>query len=284
MDDASTLPGFWEPAARETLFVLRLKDERFNETFFRQWIDGWSASSMLFLSSLRSVSLFNLRTRQPLVQHALHAAKEVKAELPYPRARDATRIEFREVGSSRRWTVFRVRYPVPRDMSRINKALGDTVELAVATSNRAGDSRLYAGLPLDEPSTLPFSCAAPFDINVDRTELLDNRLNEWLLTRVADLLAAAVEETFRTRPKDAWRWIPLSTEAGGKRGSWLHAQVADMCRRVRSRVGDRVRIQAADGSDTKLSDLLIEDEALGSALHRLGAGDSGPRSTSTLAA
>lgn len=47
--DAAGVPGFWDPDARETLFVLRLKDDRFDEAFFRGWIETWTASTMLFL-------------------------------------------------------------------------------------------------------------------------------------------------------------------------------------------------------------------------------------------
>jgi hypothetical protein len=173
-----------------------------------------------------------------------------------------TRFELREVGSKRRWTLYGARYPVPRDITRINKAFGTTVELAIASPNRPTGSRLYAGLPLEEPSTLSLSCAAPFDINVARTALLDNELNEWLLARLGELVAAAAEDSLDRQPREAWRWVPLTDETAGARGSWLRAQADEMGRRVRKRVAARFRIEAIDGSETKLADLLVEAPAL----------------------
>lgn len=260
--DVVGIPGFWDPDARQTLFLLRLKDDRFDLAFFREWIGGWNASSLVFLRRLRSIALVDLRARRPLIRHALEVTKETDVNLAFSRARDAKRVELREVGSKRRWTVYRAHYPVPRHVKRINKALGSAVELAVATSNQRGDSRLYAGLPLEEPSSLPFSCAAPFDINVDRTELLGNGLNEWLLARLGELVAAAAEDSFGRRPKDGWRWIPLSSEAGGTRDSWLRAQLSDTCHRIRKRVTARVRIQTVEGAEAKLSELLVETSPL----------------------
>lgn len=260
--DARDVPGFWDPEKRETLFVLRLKDERFDQAFLKGWIEAWSASSLIFLPRLHSIALVDLRARRPLVRHAVKLAKEAHVELAFPRARDATRVELRETGSKRRWTIYRAQYPVPRDITRINKALGTTVELAVAAPSRPTDSRLYAGLPLEEPSTLPFSCAAPFDINVDRTALLDNELNEWLLARLGELVAAAAEDSLTRRPREAWRWVPLTDESAGAGGSWLRARVDDLGHRVRKRVGAGFRIGTFDRSEVKLADLLVEAPAL----------------------
>ena len=34
--DAAAIPGFWDPGTRETLFLLRLRDSRFDLDFFRE--------------------------------------------------------------------------------------------------------------------------------------------------------------------------------------------------------------------------------------------------------
>lgn len=257
--DAEAIPGFWDPGTRETLFVLRLRDPRFDLDFFREWVEGWDASSLVFLPHLRSISLVNLRARRPIVQHALSVASRTDVELSFARATEAERIELHDTGSRRRWSLYRARYPVSRDVGRVNKAIGKTVELAVATSNQQGGERIYAGLPLEEPWTLAFGCSAPFDINVDRTALLDNNaLNEWLLERLGDLVAAAAEDTFVRRPKEGWRWIPLESEGAGSLGSWLHSTIHDVCKKVRKRVAGRIEIVASEGESIKLPDALVE--------------------------
>lgn len=261
--DANAIPGFWDPGSRETLFVLRLRDSRFNLDFFRDWVEGWDASSLVFLPHLRSIALVNLRAGRPIVQHALTVASRTDVDLSFARATNAERIELRDTGSRRRWTLYRARYPVSRDVERVNKAIGKTVELAVATSNQQGGERIYAGLPLEEPWTVPFGCSAPFDINVDRTALLDNNaLNEWLLARLGDLVAAAAEDTFERRPQEGWRWIPLKSEGAGIPGSWLQSTVRDVCKKVRTRVAGRVEIATSAGAHIKLPDALVEAPAL----------------------
>lgn len=261
--DANGIPGFWDPASRETLFVLRLRDARFNLEFFRAWVEGWDASSLVFLPRLRSIALVNLKTRRPIVQHALTVVSRTDVQLSLARATDAERIELRDTRSRRRWTLYRTRYPVARDVERVNKAMSKTVELAVATSNQQGGDRIYAGLPLEESWTLPFGCSAPFDVNVDRTALLDNNaLNAWLLARVGDLVAAAAEDTFMRRPKEGWRWIPLKSEGAGNPGSWLQSTIRDVCEKVRTRVAGRVELTASTGTQIKLPDALVEAPAL----------------------
>src|SRR4051812_24315968 len=40
---AAALSSFWDPAARETLFVLDLQEERFDLAFFKEWLSAWDA-------------------------------------------------------------------------------------------------------------------------------------------------------------------------------------------------------------------------------------------------
>ena len=261
--DARDVPGFWNSASGQTLFILRLKDERFDSDFFKSWIEEWDASSLLFLPSLRSIAFIDLRTQQPVIRHALEVAQDRRVKLAFPRADDPRRIELREVGTKRRWTLYRTRYPVPKNIKRTNKALDTTVELAIASPNRPSQSRLYAGLPLDQPSTLPFSFAAPFDVNVDRTAILDNNeLNEWLIARLGELVAAVAEDSLMNQPSDAWRWMPLTQETAGPPGSWLRSQMNSFTVRIREQLATRLRVKATDGSEAKLDDLLVEAPAL----------------------
>ena len=261
--DARDVPGFWSSDSGQTLFILRLKDERFDADFFKKWIEEWNASSLIFLTSLRSIAFFDLRTAKPVIRHAVEVVTKTDVDLAFQRAHDATRTELRELGSTRRWTLYRARYPVPKNITRTNKALKNSVELAIASPNRQSESRVYAGLPLEEPSSLSFSCAAPFDINVDRTSLLQNNdLNEWLVARLSELVVAVAEDSLNHRPKEMWRWMPLAEETAGTPGSWLRSQINGFTRRIREQLAARLRISAIDGSEVKLKDLFFEAPAL----------------------
>ncbi len=57
---ARPISGFWNADARETLFVLSLKDKDFDLAFFEKWIARWDASSLLFLDHVSSVALIDL--------------------------------------------------------------------------------------------------------------------------------------------------------------------------------------------------------------------------------
>ncbi|MFN8151447.1 MAG: ATP-binding protein [Solirubrobacterales bacterium] len=125
--------GFWSPEEHQTMFVLRLKPDAPDKKFFRQWLSGWDASSLLFLRTLRHVAFVDYRSRRVLAQQRLEVQRgPSKTKLDIRGGEEAERVVLRDARGGRRWTRYTVRYPVPRDLRRANKATGETIPLSVA--------------------------------------------------------------------------------------------------------------------------------------------------------
>ena len=259
---ATAIKGFWDPSARETLFVLRLERPEFDWSFFKAWLETWDAASLLFLRSLRSVSLSNFSSgrKGKTLSRALEIGPAHKVDLALPKAPLALQTSIKDANGRRRWTRYVVDYPRRQRLRSTNKATGETVRLQVAIPSREGHNRIYAGLPLEEPSDLPFSLSAPFDPNVERTKVRDNNpLNEWLIDRIGDLAFAVSLRLFSERPRAGWGSVPLEDEKAGE-SLWVLERFTKMTARHRRRVAERVAPALPDGSEAKLTELTFEQE------------------------
>lgn len=259
---AKPIKGFWNPGERETLFVLRLERDEFDWEFFKKWLGTWDASSLLFLRTLRSVSLSNFSSTRPgkPLQCALEIGPARKLELPLAKEPVARQVSVKEANGRRRWTRYSVDYPRPKHLQGTNKVAGETVRLQVAIPAREDSSRVYVGLPLEEQNDLPYSFSAPFDPNVERTKLRDNNaLNEWLIKRIGDLATAVSLHRFSERPRSGWGSVPLAGEAAGD-SPWVRERFEEMAERHRKQVAEKVALTLPDGSAVKLADLTFEHE------------------------
>jgi hypothetical protein len=251
--------GFWSPDERETLFILKLEREEFDWPFFKRWLHAWDASSLLFLRSLRSVSLVNFANRRgkPL-RRALELGAAQEIELNMPKASGARQVAVKEAEGRRRWIRYTVDYPRPRRLQATNKEMGETVRLQIAIPHRPASNRVYVGLPLEERCDLPYSLSAPFDPNAERTRLRDNNgLNEWLVGRIGDFATAVSLYRFAEQPRSGWSSVPLLEEAAGD-SPWVAERFAEMVARQRKRVAESTRLDLPDGTKVKLGDLAYE--------------------------
>lgn len=255
----AAIRNFWNPRRRETLFVLRLRHEHFDFDFFKDWLSGWDASSLLFLRHLRDVSLVNLSaSKRSVLRCGIDVGKPRKLELDLPTAEQAQQVSIKDVAGSRRWTRYSVRYPRPRHLQATHKKMDDTVRLQLAVPERDTETRIYVGLPLEEPCELPYSVSAPFEPNVERTRLRDNnKLNQWLIGRLGDFATAVSLRRFADQPKSGWRSVPLEAEGAGD-STWTSAQFDHMAQRQRTRVHQKVRLRLPEGTEIRLSDLTYE--------------------------
>jgi hypothetical protein len=261
--DARAITGFWNPEQRETLFVLRLREESFDQQFFADWMREWNASSLVFLSSLHNVVLVNLSTKKTLVEHELSTRHDDVVGLDFGRATEASRTVLSDTKSGRSWTRYTVRYPLPKKLKATHKAIAETVSLSLAVPERTDTTRFYTGLPLDEPCDLPFSVNAPFDPNVERTQVRDhNALNEWLIARLGDLAIAVCLRRFSEKPSSGWTVVPLRSESAGRPASWLRHQADAMVERIREGVGRKQWFTHSDGTWLSLEDFVVEPEEL----------------------
>lgn len=259
---AAPIKAFWDPNARETLFVLRLERDEFDWPFFKAWLDTWDAASLLFLRTLRSVSLTNFSSGQrgKTLQCGLKIGPARKIDLALAKAPAAHQVAIKEVNGSRRWARYSIDYPRPQRLRATNKESGEKMRLQVAIPNREGPNRVYAGLPLEEPNELPYSFSAPFDPNVERTKLRDNNaLNEWLIERIGDLATAISLRRFSEQPRSGWASVPLADEAAGE-SPWMRERFERMASRHRKRVAERVAPTLPDGTRVKLAKLTFEHE------------------------
>jgi hypothetical protein len=260
---ARHLAGFWNPSQKETLFLLRLA-EGLDLPFFRTWFEKWDAESLLFLRRLRRLTLVNLHTRKSVIDYRLVEERSDKVALDIPGGQESERVVLRDSKTGRKWTRYTVRYPTPkrlRELKGVDKPFGDYVALSLAVPQRLGrPGRIYAALPLEEPSKLPFSLSAPFFVNVDRTALREHRegANHWLIDRLGDLVAAVAMQRFCERPSTAWKMIPLKSEDAGEWGSWLEKQTRASLDRARKKLKTRMRFHFADGVDARVDDLIYE--------------------------
>ena len=257
---AAPIRGFWDPSQRETLFVLRLEREEFDWAFFQAWLQTWDASSLLFLRSLRCVTLTNLSSGRQgkTIRCGLDIGRPETTDLKIPKAPPAQRVTMREIDGRRRWTRYSLEYPRPRRLKATNKESGDTVKLQVAIPGRSDRNRIHVGLPLEEPSTLPYSFSAPFDPNVERTKLRDNNaLNEWLIERIGDLVTAISLQRFAESPRSGWGSVPLATETAGE-SPWASERIEKMVARQRRRVAEKVVLTLPGGAEMRLARLNFE--------------------------
>lgn len=258
INSAAAIRGFWNPRTRETLFVLRLEDARFDLAFFKEWLADWDASSLLFLKTLTNVSLIDLTRRRKLVERGVTQSRTKSVDLDLPGATEVEQVTLKDASSSRAWVRYSVRLPRPKSLKATHKNVGDTVRLQIAVPRRPEPGRLFVGLPLDEPCDLPYSLSGPFEPNVDRTQLRDNnKLNEWLIGRIGDFATAISIRRFADQPKSGWLSVPLPTEGAGAT-EWTRTQFARMLDRQRKRVSQKVRLKLSDGAEIRLGNLTYE--------------------------
>ncbi|UJA20953.1 hypothetical protein HJD18_12515 [Thermoleophilia bacterium SCSIO 60948] len=263
---ARPIAGFWDADARETLFVLTLKEKEFDLGFFEDWIAKWDASSLLFLDHVSSVSLTELGRRKKLIRSCrLRRGPDRPSSLTVARALDIREATVTEPGSNRRWTRYVARFRRPQALADAGDRLGETLDVRLAVPGRALPSRVYVGLPLEEPSSLPFSVGSKhFKLSTDRTDLLAHKRNSWLVDAIGELAVAVAVERLSSRPKIAWRAIALSTEECGG-SEWLRSQFDRMIERQWRELAKRGSLRLA-GGEVPLDDLVYEVDELESVL------------------
>jgi hypothetical protein len=259
---AGGIPGFCEfGATPDTLLRLTL-DSKYPPKFFSDWLAEWDASHLVFMRHLRSVSLVRLPSGRPIVEHGVKRTSVAKVELSISGSRVAgERANFRDVNGGRRWTRYRVERPTKRGIERADKTTGDSTPISVALPARPARGRMYAGLPLEEPCTLPFCVDAHFDPDSARTHLQENEWNTWLLGELEGVILGVAFHRFGERPSGGWGAVPTTSEGAGAEGGWLSELVATLLERVNEELRTRLRFR---GDDKRVSagDLIFETDRL----------------------
>jgi len=259
--ESSTLPlGLSEP--EWTAICVPLRPHSVTADDIAAWIGRWDDSALLFLRSVREVSVLDatgVATRTLRLSWQNHrpaisriGGYELKVERRRAKAPDG-----------RAWLVHSTEAPKPPDVRRIRKAAGATVPLGLALALKSGDSGvIYAGLPLAATSA-PVRANAQFDPITSRTGLASTAWNHAMLPLLADVWVGLVKDVFAHEPRAAWQAIPLSHEVVPTEDP------AAIVPRLESLLLNRARSELAlhaalvvDGGHALIRDLAVEDKAL----------------------
>ena len=219
---------------------------------------------MLFLDSLRSITLVTLRTRKPSVSLRLQDERLPEQILKVGRhTLQCSELILRDKGTDRVWRRYTVERPVPPSApKRRNKATGATTPLSIAIPDVPQEpGTAFAGLPLETSLGMPAIFGAQFDVDTPRTGLQRNQWNQWLIERLGELALAVVEARFTEKPATGWAAVPLKEEVESVGDSWLRELLESATKRIHRRLAS---LELAVGGDKsrRLRDISYEAHSL----------------------
>jgi hypothetical protein len=252
----------YAPGQHETLLLVPLLPE-VDPDALSDFLRGVGASGLLFLRSVRRVSLVDLTTGKRTVD--LHLVEGERAEVRLRLGGSelvADRLELHAPSSGHSYTRYVVERPLSASQQRHHKATGPTTTLGVALAERGkGPGGLYDRLPLQIPSAFPFGLNAQFDPNSARSALLENSWNDLRFRDLGELVAAVALDRFVRNPASGWSAVPLAREASSEAGEWVNERLESVVSDAQRLIKDEVRIEVA-GQARELSDLVYEETAL----------------------
>lgn len=248
-----------KPETVGTIFVVPFQRGGTTELEIADWLKSWSDAGLLFLRSLRSVTLLDVRG-DTLTHVGLSVSDSEPIELAGGRA-------FRTVVTAddgRTWLRYsrNAKSPVGH---RAGKSQHETTPVAVAFPRFGGDEgHVHVGLPVRSIG-LPFRLAGQFDPLANRRDLADSQWNIDLVGLVADLWLDAVLDLFRVDTRGAWAAVPLDDEyaADTFAASPLGEAVVDQLMTAsRLALADRAHLKGHSGDEHPLRDLAYETSDL----------------------
>ncbi len=260
---AGPIEGFYRPNAGETLLELELNSS-FDTAEFTAWFGDRDSSALLFLDRLRTLQLVSLRSRKPSLALGLEERGTASYELAVGRHRlNCSETLLRDIGGDRSWRRYTVERPVPPSAPRRrHKATGKTTPLGLAIPEESsGAGRLFAGLPLETSTGVPFSLNAQFNVDVPRTGAQRDSWNGWLLERLVELACAVVGQRFAARPASGWAAVPLLEEARSVADRWLRERLEAGAEAIQRRVVRSVGFEIG-GVRQRIRDVVYEADPL----------------------
>ncbi|XRQ09242.1 sacsin N-terminal ATP-binding-like domain-containing protein [Actinomadura welshii] len=246
-------PG--QPESATTVFVVPFQRRATTKEEVVKWLRGWGDAGLLFLRSLRSVTL--LDSDGATVQR-LHIAGG-RADTLNLEGAETTRTEM-STDDGRTWLLYRRNAPSPAS-SRVGKAQAATTQVSIAFPKFADDEGfIHVGLPL-RPVSLPFRFAGQFDPLANRRGIADSRWNLDVLELIAALWLDASLDLFSIEARMAWAAVPLIAEFDEDAlttGQLREALARSLMREARLAFADGVRLDGGDGVTHALADLAYE--------------------------
>lgn len=243
------------PAAATTVFVVPFQRGATTQSEVADWLKSWDDAGLLFLRTLRSVTLLDLagasigrlKVNRGQRQH-LHSTGG-----PVTRTRVTA-------GDGRTWLHYARNAPSPQS-ERAGKSQTDTTSVAVAFPQFVGDQgHIHVGLPVKEIG-LPFRLSGQFDPLANRRGIADTQWNAEVLELVSRLWVDAALDLFQVNARRGWAAVPLYAEfeadaqtSGSLRATLTRSLMGD----ARLAFAEAVRIDGGQGLPYSLPDLAFE--------------------------
>jgi hypothetical protein len=256
--EITAIEGFFEPDSTHTLLVLELRDG-FDAGDFKVWFEGLGAKALVFLDTVRSLRLVDIKTSRTLAEHRITRQEATTMHLVGLELA-CRHSKLSDVQNGRSWQRFEVDWPMPPSLERRYKARLDAMPIAIAIPDQVTDDMrcLYAGLPVAQVPGLTFHANAQFDIDVARRGIQHEQLNEWCFERIADLAEGVIRARFLKQPSLAWQVMPLPHDLGTIDDHWLNEQILGLVGSILKRLQHSFELKV--GPTTKrLADLAYED-------------------------
>lgn len=254
IEPVQAIRGLFDPSQNETLLIVNL-DGEYEVDDVQEWIHAIDASHLLFLDTVRTLTLSDARAGKAQWSTSIKAEPFEKPEIELRPGVSywAERVLLTDqTKRGRSWVRYSIDYRVPDGQRRAHKATAPTTPLSVAISDQSEPGILAAGLPLDFPNSLPVSLNAQFDPDLARRGVLNHRWNKWLFDRLADLVSGVALLRFNQDVRTGWQAVPLNEEISGDE-VWTESRISRLVETVHERVRSRVRLKI-DGDAFRLGD------------------------------
>lgn len=243
------------PATATTVFVVPFQHGATTELEVAEWLQSWGDAGLLFLRTLRSVTLVDGRG-QSVIRVAVVRSDAEAASLAGGEATRATVT----ADDGQAWLLYSRDATSPAG-HRAGKSHHETTPVAVAFPRFEGDKgHVHVGLPVRSVG-LPFRFSGQFDPLANRRDLADSKWNLDLIRLVADLWLDATLDLFQNCAPGAWAAVPLDDEyaADAFSASALHEALLDgLMKDSRLGLADGLHLVGRDGNRHPLRDLAYE--------------------------
>ena len=243
-----------KPASATTVFVVPFQHGATTQDEVADWLRSWGDAGLLFLRSLRSVTL--LAPDGKVVTRL--AVERRQSETLSLAGGQATRTTVAAEGD-RVWVLYSRSAKSPAG-HRAGKSHHDKTPVSVAFPSFVGDEgHAHVGLPV-RPVGLPFRFAGQFDPLANRRDLADSEWNLDLVGLVADLWLDATLDRFQIDASSAWAAVPLDDEytSNALSGQLNDALNERLMTQSRLALAGRLRLVGGGGAEHALRDLAFE--------------------------
>jgi hypothetical protein len=225
-----SVPGVYDPAARDTMLLLPLNDNVTAQQI-AEAVRELNSDALLFLHSIRRLEFADLATPERSCAFEIDLSSEGTSSISFAEGDcDVEISNLTPVSSSddprapqfRRYFVHR---PTPKGEERSNKATADSTPLGVCARLAGSEPlALYDRMPLPIAVKFPVGLNAQFDPDSARSHLRHTPWNEARLKDLGAVVSWAALQAFGEHPPSAWHHVPLQAEIGD-RSDWLTNQL-----------------------------------------------------------